>query len=190
MCCGCRTSRSMGAFYLAAEAERIARWRGTGSAGDGFKVGIAWQGNPWGAPGDRGRSIPLAAFHPLLLYRGGTAGGSSACRRISDVEAARRSARRHDGRARSATTSTAGKDAFIDTAAVMSNLDLVITSDTAVANVAGALGRPGLDRAPARGRTGAEVSRRIHAVVIQARACSSSHAAATGTMCSPAWRRS
>jgi ADP-heptose:LPS heptosyltransferase len=35
-----------------------------------------------------------------------------------------------------------GPDAFLDTAAVMANLDLVITSDTSVAHVAGALGRP------------------------------------------------
>jgi len=36
----------------------------------------------------------------------------------------------------------AGPDAFIDTAAAMQNLDLVITSDTSVAHLAGALGRP------------------------------------------------
>ncbi|MGH6878497.1 MAG: DUF6165 family protein, partial [Rhizomicrobium sp.] len=36
----------------------------------------------------------------------------------------------------------AGRDAFVDTAAVMESLDLVITSDTAVAHLAGALGRP------------------------------------------------
>jgi hypothetical protein len=35
-----------------------------------------------------------------------------------------------------------GYDAFIDTAAVMSALDLVITSDTAVAHLAAALGVP------------------------------------------------
>jgi ADP-heptose:LPS heptosyltransferase len=35
-----------------------------------------------------------------------------------------------------------GPDAFIDTAAVMSHLDLIITSDTSIAHVAGALGRP------------------------------------------------
>jgi len=33
-------------------------------------------------------------------------------------------------------------DSFIDTAAVMMNLDLIITSDTATAHLAGALGRP------------------------------------------------
>jgi hypothetical protein len=35
-----------------------------------------------------------------------------------------------------------GPDAFIDTAAVMENLDLIITSDTAIAHLAGALARP------------------------------------------------
>src|SRR5205823_3430382 len=35
-----------------------------------------------------------------------------------------------------------GPDALVDTAAIMENLDLVITSDTAVAHLAGALGRP------------------------------------------------
>ena len=45
----------------------------------------------------------------------------------------------------------AGPDAFIDTAAVMQCLDMVITSDTSVAHLAGALGRPvwvGLQHVP------------------------------------------
>lgn len=32
--------------------------------------------------------------------------------------------------------------AFVDTAAIMDNLDLIITSDTSIAHLAGALGRP------------------------------------------------
>jgi ADP-heptose:LPS heptosyltransferase len=35
-----------------------------------------------------------------------------------------------------------GPDAFIDAAAVMNNLDLIITCDTSIAHLAGALGRP------------------------------------------------
>jgi hypothetical protein len=35
-----------------------------------------------------------------------------------------------------------GPDAFLDTAAVMAGLDLVITTDTSIAHLAGALGRP------------------------------------------------
>jgi ADP-heptose:LPS heptosyltransferase len=35
-----------------------------------------------------------------------------------------------------------GPDAFVDTAAVMMCLDLIVTSDTSIAHLAGALGRP------------------------------------------------
>ena len=35
-----------------------------------------------------------------------------------------------------------GPDAFLDTAAVMAGLDLIVSSDTAIAHLAGALGRP------------------------------------------------
>ena len=44
-----------------------------------------------------------------------------------------------------------GPDAFLDTAAVMENLDLIVTSDTSIAHLAGALGRPvwvGLKQVP------------------------------------------
>jgi hypothetical protein len=36
----------------------------------------------------------------------------------------------------------AGEDAFLDAAAVMENLDLIIGSDTSIAHLAGAMGRP------------------------------------------------
>jgi ADP-heptose:LPS heptosyltransferase len=36
----------------------------------------------------------------------------------------------------------AGRDAFLDSTAVMMNLDLIITSDSAIAHLAGALARP------------------------------------------------
>ena len=36
----------------------------------------------------------------------------------------------------------AGEDAFLDAAAVMETLDLVISADTSIAHLAGALGRP------------------------------------------------
>jgi ADP-heptose:LPS heptosyltransferase len=36
----------------------------------------------------------------------------------------------------------AGRDAFVDTAAAMESLDLIITADTSIAHLAGALGRP------------------------------------------------
>ena len=43
---------------------------------------------------------------------------------------------------RSATILTPGPDAFLDTAAVMANLDLIVTVDTSIAHLAGAMARP------------------------------------------------
>jgi hypothetical protein len=131
--------------YLAADADRVAVWRdriGT----HGRRIGIAWQGNPVAAA-ERGRSIPLREYLPLA--------------QVPDVRLI--SLQKHHGLEQLATVPDglrietlgedfdAGPDAFIDTAAVMQCLDMVITSDTSVAHLAGALGRPvwvGLQHVP------------------------------------------
>ena len=121
--------------YLAAEPERTEQWRNALGAG-GFRVGIAWRGNPK-APGPS-RAIPLSVYAPLSQIPG--------VRLISlhKNDGGEQSAGLPDGM----TVETlgenfdAGADAFLDTAAVMMNLDLVITSDTSIAHLAGALGRP------------------------------------------------
>jgi tetratricopeptide (TPR) repeat protein len=122
--------------YLSAELERITAWWNRLGA-DGFRIGIAWQGNPK-APMDRLRSIPLRSFAPLTAFSG--------VRLIS--------LQRNDGLDQLAGLPAgmqvevlgpefdAGPDAFLDTAAVMMRLDLVIACDTSVAHLAGALGRP------------------------------------------------
>jgi hypothetical protein len=111
------------------------RWR-SALAGGGFKVGIAWRGNPR-APGPS-RAIPLSQFLPLSQVPG--------VRLISlqKNEGTDQLAELPEGFAVQTFGDDfdAGKDAFLDTAAVMMNLDLVVTSDTAVAHLAGALGRP------------------------------------------------
>jgi tetratricopeptide (TPR) repeat protein len=121
--------------YLAAEPGRTERWRNVLGTG-GFRVGIAWRGNPK-APGPS-RAIPLRTYAPLSRIPG--------VRLISlhKDDDAGQFAGLPDGM----TVETlgedfdAGADAFLDTAAVMMNLDLVITSDTSIAHLAGALGRP------------------------------------------------
>jgi hypothetical protein len=120
--------------YLAAEPEAVARWR-TRIGDRGFRVGIVWQGNPRRRE-DRGRSIRLEHYLPLASVPG--------VRLIS--------LQKDDGAeqlpAESPNVETlgadfdAGPDGFIDTAAAMMSLDLVISSDTAVAHLAGALGVP------------------------------------------------
>jgi Flp pilus assembly protein TadD len=119
--------------YLFAEPDRVAAWDlRLGRTGQ-VRVGINWQGFP-GRFEDKGRSFPLALFQALAgpdvrlisLQKG--AGEEQ----IAGVDFPVETLAGLDD----------GGDAFVDTAAVMANLDLVITSDTSVAHLAGALGRP------------------------------------------------
>lgn len=118
--------------YLFAEANRVAHWRSV--IGDsGLRIGIAWQGFS-GRHEDKGRSLPLASFAPLATVAG--------VRLIS--------LQKGEGEEQIASAPFAvealadldeGPDAFLDTAAVMTVVDLVVTSDTSIAHLAGALGR-------------------------------------------------
>ena len=122
--------------YLSAEARLETAWRARIGT-HGFKIGIAWQGNPVGAI-DAGRSVPLKQFVRLS--------------KIPEIRLI--SLQKHVGLDQLADLPEgakietlgddfdSGPDAFIDTAAVMNNLDLIITGDTSIAHLAGALGRP------------------------------------------------
>jgi tetratricopeptide (TPR) repeat protein len=119
--------------FLMAQPDRVAKWRerlGT----DGFKIGINWQGSAVNAR----RSIPLREFAMLCdipsvrmisLQKG------LGVEQIPTVEFA-------DRIETLGPSFDDGGGAFLDTAAVMMNLDLVITCDTAMVHVAGALRRP------------------------------------------------
>ena len=120
--------------YLAAEPGRAGRWReriGT----HGLRIGIAWQGNKEGAV-DAGRSFALERMRPLARLPG--------VRLISLQlgEAAQQIADLLPGMIVETLGEDfdAGGDAFLDTAAVMQAVDMVVTSDTAIAHLAGALG--------------------------------------------------
>jgi tetratricopeptide (TPR) repeat protein len=122
--------------YLFAEEELVAKWRhriGT----EGFKIGICWQGNPAGNV-DKGRSIPISKFLPLSQVPGVRLISLQKNYGLEQLERLPESMRVEilDEEFDS------GPDAFIDTAAVMANLDLVVGSDTSVPHLAGALGRP------------------------------------------------
>jgi hypothetical protein len=122
--------------YLHAEPERVARWAkriGT----QGFKIGIAWQGNP-DPRIDQGRSAPLAAFAPLADIPGVRLISLQHGKGNDQIAAAP-----FKGRIETLGEDfDAGPDGFLDTAAVMQTLDLVVTVDTSLGHVAGALGRP------------------------------------------------
>ncbi len=123
--------------YLSADAERAALWERELAGTAGFKIGIAWQGNP-AYEDDARRSVPLAAFAPLadcanvrlfsLQKEHGLEALAALADRLRIVDLGPRLD--EDG------------DAFVDTAAVMKNMDLIVTSDTATAHLAGALAVP------------------------------------------------
>jgi hypothetical protein len=122
--------------YLFAEPARVEAWAKRLPAGQ-FRVGIVWQGKSTGDV-DIGRSIPLRFFAPLCRIPGLTLIS------LQKYDGVRQLAHLPPGM-RVETLGEefdAGSNAFVDCAAVMMNLDLVICSDTAAAHLAGALGRP------------------------------------------------
>lgn len=122
--------------YLFAEPELIEHW-GSRLAGVGkLRVGLAWQGNPAYA-GDRVRSVPLSALAPLIQRPGVEFYSLQKGAGRNQLDPLSRSADIVDLAAELDET-----DAFVDTAAVMANLDLILTSDTAIPHLAAALGRP------------------------------------------------
>lgn len=121
--------------YLSASESRVEQWK-TKIGSEGFRIGICWHGSS--SIVDAGRSFPIRHFES-----------------ISNVEGVRLiSIHKGAGLAQLANLPPgmkleslgdafdAGPDAFMDTAAVMKHCDLVITSDTSVGHLAGALGVP------------------------------------------------
>ncbi len=122
--------------YLHADPARIEHWKRELAAVEGFRVGIAWQGSPR-HPWDRHRSVSLSLFEPLSRVPGVHV--VSLQKGQSDEQSA--------ALARPFPLIRFGElvdrgGAFTDTAAIIKNLDLVITIDSAIAHVAGGLGVP------------------------------------------------
>jgi tetratricopeptide (TPR) repeat protein len=125
--------------YLAADPVLVAQWRKRLAALDGLRVGLVWAGeprlqHPESAIVDRRRSIALETMAPLARVAGASfvslqigAGAAQAADPPAGMVL-------HDW--------TAEIRDFADTAAVVHGLDLVISVDTAVVHLAGALGKP------------------------------------------------
>jgi tetratricopeptide (TPR) repeat protein len=116
--------------YLHAEAPHVRQWaQRLAASGTKVKIGVAWAGNP-NHVDDRNRSIPFASFAKLFdidatwvsLQKGAMAKDAAGHPRLLDW--------------------TEELSDFEDTAALIENLDLVISVDTAVVHVAAALGKP------------------------------------------------
>ena len=122
--------------YLSPDSESVKIWRGRlgDGAGKSIKVGLAWAGSsrvhsPDLIAADRRRSIAADALAGLMDTPGVRfyslqKGGPPAPKEFGLVDMMDEC------------------NDFMDTAAIVANLDLVISVDTAVAHLAGALGRP------------------------------------------------
>jgi tetratricopeptide (TPR) repeat protein len=119
--------------YLSADPALVARWRER-IGHTGFKIGIAWQGSTDYA-GDRGRSLALREFAPLAAIPGVRLISLQKGFGVEQIAAV-------DFSVETLDESFDASGAFVDTAALMMSLDLVVTSDTSIPHLAGALGRP------------------------------------------------
>jgi hypothetical protein len=114
--------------YVQADPRGVRRWQRRLGAAAGPRIGICWAGRPT-HPNDRFRSIP---FDTLVdaLPKGARLVSLQKGERAADAKGSRvldLSDRLHD---------------FADTAAVIDCLDMVVTVDTSVAHLAGAMGKP------------------------------------------------
>lgn len=115
--------------YIGIDTSSVAAWADRLRADPpGFRVGLCWAGNRANI-NDANRSIPLGKFAPL----GQVPGVSFYSLQLGE---------RPIGAPPPLIDHTAFIQDFADTAAFMQHLDLIISVDTAVAHLAGALGRP------------------------------------------------
>ncbi len=116
--------------YLNAPRTERPVWLGPASAGR-LRIGLVWAGNPKNTV-DHRRSMPLAQLAPLFAVEG------------VDVYSLQRGGA--PGELASSGLAFAGalpeSGDLAETASALAHLDLVITVDTAIAHLAGALGRP------------------------------------------------
>jgi len=119
--------------YLSADPTLVRSWRDSLTADRSFRVGIHWHGNPKNRS-NRRRSLPLACFEPLARVPGVRLYGlqkGPGWEQLAEL----------NGRFEVVDMSEKLTD-FDQTAALMANLDLIVTCESAPAHLAGALGVP------------------------------------------------
>lgn len=124
-----------GAAYLRADPDLVSAWMAR-IGQEGFRVGVSWRGS--GTEQAGGRSFPLSLLEPIAHIPGVrliSLQKGTGTEQLEDLPAGM-------------SVETLGDDfdtrpgAFMDAAAVMAQCDLVISCDTAIAHLAGALGVP------------------------------------------------
>jgi len=122
--------------YIAPDETLVEKWHARLNGG-GFKIGICWSGSLTHIKGHNGRIFPLTSLEKLA--------------RLPGVRLVSLQKGDGEGEVKSLPAGMtvecfddldAGGNAFVDTAAIMRCVDLVITNDTSVSHLAGALGVP------------------------------------------------
>jgi len=124
-----------GVPYVFAKKELVEYWSQIINKDKNFKIGIVWAGNP-GHIRDKDRSCKLGDFLPVFSIQGATVyiiqkGDAKFQARDILYPYVNMNDYNFDE-----------KEPFFDTAAIMENLDLIITVDTSIAHLAGAMNRP------------------------------------------------
>lgn len=114
--------------YLSPAPELVEKWRARLAHLTGYRIGVAWEGNPDHLRNPE-RSFPLSALDPIRALP-----GVHLISLLPGKGAGKITVLGDD------LDTTAGP--FMDTAAVVRSLDLVIACDSALAHLAGALGTP------------------------------------------------
>ncbi|MBP7336446.1 tetratricopeptide repeat protein [Niveispirillum sp.] len=120
--------------YIASDPVRTAGWgQRLARQGNRPRIGFSWAGNP-AHPGDAWRTPGLAALRPLLERSGADW--------YALQVASGREQLRDSPLPAPVTDLGAEIGSWADTAAILPHLDLLITPDSALAHLAGAMGRP------------------------------------------------
>lgn len=123
--------------YIKTNPERILHWRQLLSSDPRPIVGLNWQGNPQAEQNElQGRSLPLETFAPLANCANATL---LSLQKGFGAEQLEGCSFRH--RFVGCQENINSSWEFLETAAIVANCDLIITSDTALAHLAGGMGK-------------------------------------------------
>ena len=121
--------------YIYPEEKLVNDWNNKLKENKGFKVGLFWQGNTESS-GSKKRAIKLKDLETLLELKKIDFISLQKGSGHEQIEKTRFSKYMSDNN----NIIDSGGDAFIDTAAIIKNLDLVISSDTSIVHLSGAIG--------------------------------------------------
>ncbi|GJQ60181.1 MAG: tetratricopeptide repeat protein [Candidatus Scalindua sp. AMX11] len=117
--------------YITVDSKLVERWNKLLDNDRNFKIGIVWSGNPKFK--NRSRSCSLVDFLPLADIPGITFYSLQKGKDSEDTL--------HQSKGMHIINLEDRLKDFADTAAIMTNLDLIISTDTAVVHLAGAIGK-------------------------------------------------